>query len=103
MKITIEHFDGKYPSFNVNLATPVNATIADNLGVGTIVDNEPKISIGDVTVNEAAGTATFVVSLSEASSGTVTVKYATSNGTATAGSDYDVPATRVVTIPAGRD
>lgn len=36
----------------------------------------------------AAGTATFTVSLSSASANSVTVNYATANGTATAGSDY---------------
>ncbi|WP_425584668.1 Calx-beta domain-containing protein, partial [Viridibacterium curvum] len=41
-----------------------------------------------MTVNEAAGTATFTVTLSAASGQTVTVGYNTSNGTATAGSDY---------------
>ncbi|MFZ6820704.1 Calx-beta domain-containing protein, partial [Undibacterium sp. Ji22W] len=39
-------------------------------------------------VNEAAGTATFTVTLSAASGQTVSVGYNTSNGTATAGSDY---------------
>jgi subtilisin family serine protease/ribosomal protein L35AE/L33A len=50
------------------------------------------LSIGDVTVtegNSGATTATFTVSLSPANtSQTVTVAYATANGTATAGSDY---------------
>ncbi|MBC3876147.1 Calx-beta domain-containing protein, partial [Undibacterium flavidum] len=46
------------------------------------------LSINDVTVNEAAGTATFTVTLSAASGQTVSVGYNTSNGTATAGSDY---------------
>jgi hypothetical protein len=41
-----------------------------------------------VTVNEAAGTANFTVALSAASGQAVSVAYATSNGTATAGSDY---------------
>jgi len=40
------------------------------------------------SVNESAGTATITATLSAASSQTVTVNYATSNGTAIAGSDY---------------
>jgi F0F1-type ATP synthase epsilon subunit len=28
-------------SFNVNLSTPTNATLADGIGIGTIVDNDP--------------------------------------------------------------
>jgi PKD repeat protein len=50
----------------------------------------PSMSINSVSVTEAAGgaAATFTVSLSTASSFTVTASYATSNGSATAGSDY---------------
>jgi hypothetical protein len=54
-------------------------------------DGAPTISIADVTVGEGATGAsvmTFTVSLSNASAGTVTVDYATSDGSATAGSDY---------------
>ncbi|MFZ6820685.1 Calx-beta domain-containing protein, partial [Undibacterium sp. Ji22W] len=51
-------------------------------------DATPSLSINDVIVNEAAGTATFTVTLSAASGQTVSVGYNTSNGTATAGSDY---------------
>jgi hypothetical protein len=89
-------------TFNVNLTTPsANATIVDNLGVGTIVDNEPKISINDVTVNESAGTATFTVSLSAASATNVTVNYSTGSGTATAGTDYTAVASTVLTFLPG--
>ena len=47
-----------------------------------------------MTVNEAAGTMTFTVTLSTASGLPVSVNYATSNGTATAGSDYTARAGR---------
>lgn len=80
-------------NFNVNLSTPTNATISDGIGIGTITndDTQPTISIGDVSVNEGnSGTsiASFTVSLSNTSSQTITVDYATSNGTATAGTEY---------------
>ena len=67
------------------ITTNVNAT-----GVGTILDNDPTptLTINDVTVNEAAGTATFTVSLSAASGLPVSVNFGTSNGTATAGADF---------------
>src|SRR4029453_6145616 len=70
-----------------------NATISDSQGVGTINndDAEPTISINDVTVTEGnAGTTTaaFTVSLSNPSSQTISVNYATADVTATAGSDY---------------
>ncbi|WP_158239304.1 S-layer family protein, partial [Uliginosibacterium sp. TH139] len=59
-------------------------------GIGTIIDNDaaPSLSVNDVTVNEAAGTMSFTVSLSAVSGQTVTVSYASSNSSATAGSDY---------------
>ncbi len=48
----------------------------------------PNITIDDVTVNENDGTATFTVILTKAVAGGFTVDYATSDGTALAGSDY---------------
>ena len=50
--------------------------------------SEPELSIADVTVNEGDGTVEFTVTLDQASGATVTVDYATSDGTAEAGSDY---------------
>ena len=46
------------------------------------------MAIDDVTVDEAAGTASFTVSLSAPSAATVTVDVASSDGTATAPDDY---------------
>ena len=80
-------------TFFVNLSNPVNGVIVDNQGQGTINDNDPtpSLSINDVTVAEGDSSttpATFTVTLSAASSFTVTVNYATADNTATAGSDY---------------
>src|SRR5207247_817718 len=78
-------------TFVVTLSSPTNATIADGQGIGTILDDEPRISINDVTVTEGnTGTvnATFTVSLSVAYDVAVKVHYQTANGSATAGSDY---------------
>src|SRR5438445_2217153 len=80
-------------TFQVNLSAASNASIADNQGIGTIAndDSQPTISINDVTVTEGDALTTdavFTVSLSNPSSQTITVNYATANGTATAGSDY---------------
>src|ERR1041384_254589 len=81
-------------TFFVNLSSPTNATILDTQGQATIINDDgvPGISIDDVTVTEGnAGTtnAVFTVSLSIASSQTITVDYTTANGTATlADSDY---------------
>lgn len=80
-------------AFNVNLSSAVNASIADNQGVGTITndDAQPAISIGDASVvegNTGTRTLSFTVSLSGPSFQTITVNYATANGSATANSDY---------------
>ena len=91
-------------TFALNLSAPTNATIADGQGVGTILDDEPRISINDVTVTEGntgAVNATFTVSLSVAYDVAVTVHYQTANGSATAGSDYK-DASGDVTIAAGQ-
>ncbi|HEY9850582.1 MAG TPA: Calx-beta domain-containing protein [Leptolyngbyaceae cyanobacterium] len=94
-------------TFNINLSGANNATIADNQGLGTITndDTQPTISINDVSVAEGnSGTtkATFTVKLSNASSETVTVNYATADGTATiADSDYTAIPSTTLTLAAG--
>jgi ribosomal protein L35AE/L33A/predicted secreted protein len=83
-------------TFLVNLNTPVNATISDGQGQGTITNDDaapasPTFFISDVNITEGDSgtmTANFTVTLTPASSNTVTVDFATANGTATAGSDY---------------
>jgi hypothetical protein len=91
-------------AFFVNLSSPTNATIADAQGVGTILDNEPRISISDVSKAEGKNGQTtlfsFTVTLSTAYDQAVTVNYATANGTATAGSDY-LSKTGTVTFASG--
>jgi hypothetical protein len=80
-------------TFFVDLSAPVNATLADAQGVGTIQSDDPAgLSIADLDVVEpASGTrsAVFTVTLSPVSASQVTVGYATVPLTATAGSDYD--------------
>ncbi len=76
----------------INLSAPSGATIADNQGIVTIInDDNSTISINNISVNEGdVGTtnATLTVTLSAASATNVTVNFATANGTAVAGSDY---------------
>ncbi|HXG10778.1 MAG TPA: Calx-beta domain-containing protein, partial [Gemmataceae bacterium] len=81
-------------TFFVNLSNPFRAILADGQGQGTIIDNdpEPSLTIGEVTVTEgdsSAVQAVFTVSLDAPSGRTVTVAFATENGTAQAGSDYN--------------
>ena len=79
-------------NFFVNLSSPTNANVSIGYGTGTIVDGQARISIADApAVTEGnAGTraATFAVTLSAASTQTVTVAYATGDSGAVAGSDY---------------
>ncbi|MGQ5341320.1 putative Ig domain-containing protein [Xanthomonas arboricola] len=82
-----------------NVGSPNSAT-------GTILnDDQPTLSINDVSVNEGnAGTtnATFTVSLSQpAGTGGVSFDIATADGTATAGVDYVASSLTGQTIPAG--
>jgi hypothetical protein len=69
-----------------------NAVIADAQGVATIVDDEPRVSINSVTKNEGHSGTTpfaFTVSLSAPSGAAVTLNFATANGSAKSGEDYD--------------
>ena len=91
-------------TFFVNLTNPTNASISDSQGIGTITndDSQPTISINDVSANEGdSGTtnAEFTVSLSNASSQTITVNYATADNTATAGNDYSSAAGTLTFTP----
>ena len=66
---------------------PTNATIIDGQGVGTIVDDDglPSLSINDVTVTEGQSRTTnavFTVTLRGGGEQTVTVDFATADGTA---------------------
>lgn len=80
-------------TFSVNLSNPTNATIAgSSFGLGTITDDDSRsISIGNSTVTEGnTGTlnAVFTVTLSASSGNTITVSYATADGSAIAPGDY---------------
>ena len=76
-------------SFTVELSDPVGTAITNSTGVGTIAaDAMPTLSITDAVPVAEGGEATFMVSLSPASSELVTVAYATQDGTAVADSDY---------------
>ncbi len=84
-------------AFTVTLSNPsTGATIKTGTATGTITNDDaaqttPSISIANVSKAEGnTGTTnmTFTVSLSKAATTAVTVNYATSNGTASAGEDY---------------
>jgi probable HAF family extracellular repeat protein len=80
-------------TFLVNLGSAQGgAVIGDGQAVATIVDDEPRVSVNDVSKSEGhSGTTPFVftVSLSPAPAVGVSVNFATANGSARAGEDYD--------------
>lgn len=89
----------------LQLSSPVNATLGTARGSGTIANDDgvPTISIADAVMSEGtAGVSNmvFTVSLSNPTGLGASVAYATSDGTAVAGSDYTATSGRL-TFPAG--
>ena len=95
-------------TLTLTLSSPSGATIAAASATGTITNDDvaptsPTVSIGNASKAEGnSGTSnmSFTVTLSKAATAPVTVQYATSNGTATAGQDY-VAASGTITFAAG--
>jgi len=67
----------------------VNATISDSTGVVTILDDDaiPSISVNDIGITEGLS-GYITISLSNATTGNVTVSYTLTGGTASSGTDY---------------
>lgn len=78
-------------TFYLDLSAPSGgATITDNRGVGTIANvggSAPSFSVNNASVSEG-GTLTFTVSMNTSSGVMHNIAYATSNSSASAGSDY---------------
>jgi hypothetical protein len=86
---------GSTKTFTLNLSSPSNATIATASATGTIDNNNtaptPSISVANASVTQGSASNTtlpFIITLSAPSSSTVTVAYATADGTALNGIDY---------------
>ena len=74
---------------------------AASVAVTILEDDPPTIRIANATASEGDEEMAFVVQLSVGSIQTVTVGYATADGTAMAGTDYE-ETTGTLTFPAGR-
>ena len=87
--------------FSLNLSNPSgNSATSRGTGYGSIVDDEPQISIWDAW-NYWGDTSpfTFTVVLSAASEDVVTVDFATADGTAVAGVDYAATSGTITFLP----
>jgi probable HAF family extracellular repeat protein len=93
-------------TFAVNLSGATNASIADGQGVGSIIDDEPRVSISDLTKKEGKKNQTtlftFTVTLSAAYDQPVTVSYRTADGTATVSDRDYVNQTGTLTFAPGQ-
>ena len=92
-------------AFSLNLSNPVNALIDVGWGIGKIGDDDalPALTAAGCSVTEGNSGSTpcaFTLTLTPASGRTVTVDYATADGSATAGADYTAVA-GIVTFPPG--
>ncbi len=77
-------------SFTVSLDNALNASIGDAVARGAIEDDDAVLSIADASASEADGQLEFVVTATGLRGDeVVTVRYETSNRTATAGTDYE--------------
>jgi hypothetical protein len=88
----------------VNLHAAKNATIADGRGVITILDDEPRLSINDVSQMEGNSGETlflFTVSLSAAYDESVTVNWATADGSALLADNDYLPDSGTLTFAPG--
>ena len=91
-------------TFFMNLSNPVDVTITDGQGMGTIKNDDPipSITINDLIVVEGnTGTKplSFTVRLSNPSSRQITVQLSTADDSAQAGSDYGMIATTLTFTP----
>ncbi len=92
--LTVSTIDDTYDepaqTFFAQISNSLNATISDNSGIGTINDNDPAptLAIAANSALEDSGSLIMTVTKTGLTEQAVTVDYATSNGTATAGSDY---------------
>ncbi|MEO8380121.1 MAG: Calx-beta domain-containing protein [Acidobacteriota bacterium] len=83
-------------TFTLRLSGAVGATLQDDRGTATIVDDDAStpdsvFNVADLTMTETTGSSAFAVfrvTLSPASSSSASIAYTTQDGTATSGADY---------------
>ena len=81
--------DNETLTLTLSNASPTDVAIDTATATGTIIDDDTAaLAIAGASAPEGDGALTFTVTLSGAADETVTVDYATTDGTATAGTDY---------------
>jgi large repetitive protein len=106
--VSLDGQDEPDETFALNLSSPVNATLGlKSSGTATVVDDDPTpgIVIGDAVVDEGdegLSNAVFPVSLTAPAAGDVTVEYATGDGNAIAGTDYNAASGSLTFAPGQR-
>ena len=92
-------------SFALNLSNPVNVTIADGQGQGTILDDDAagsfQFSAASFSASEAAAGATISVNRSGGTQGGVSVDWQLSSGSAQIGVDVSGPSSGTLSFGAG--
>ena len=105
VSVTDDAVEESDETFDVTLSNPTQATLDGDAttATGMILDNDATtLSVSsDGDVSEGAGSATFTVRLSSASSRTVTVGWSTADGTAKAGADYTAATGSLTFSPGG--
>ncbi|MGH9278702.1 MAG: Calx-beta domain-containing protein [Acidimicrobiales bacterium] len=112
VSVTGDTTDEANETFSVNLSGASGAVVSDPTGAATIIDDEGAVtagpstffSINDIMLTEGSGgttAATFTVTRSGDTSGTGSVRYLTTNGTASAPADYTALTTTVLSFAAG--
>lgn len=105
--IVEDPLDENNETINLALSGPTNATLGTPSNAAlTVVDNDNpptvQFSASNYSVNETSGSALITATLNAASGFTVTVHYASTNGTATAGSDYTAVGNGLLTFSPGQ-
>lgn len=104
--VTNDRIQESNETFQVLLTSARNASLIDNVGIVTIIDNDPPphLTISDAIVMEASSEpleGRLLLSLDQPSGLPVQVNFSTANGTAISGNDY-LATNGAVTIPAGQ-
>jgi Calx-beta domain-containing protein len=96
--------DEPHETYSLNLSTASGATLGRARGLGTILDNDPlvSLSVDDPSAVEGSGGLAFTVSLSALSGKVVTVAYGTADGTASSPDDYSPAGGTLIFLPGQR-